>query len=141
MLYSGPLPSDAEAASLLVDSPIQPAVSPLTNNEASLIITIQLAIETKISEELSEFGKTTVKPPLPLVGKRDQGAAESTVTRPLAGLVHADSALVKIKPTNSISGFATRPLHAWWMPTGILGSLMTVPPHKVMAIPRTPMLT
>ena len=98
---SGPLPTDAETASLLADSPIQPAVSPLTDHETSPTMAIKSAIEAKISEEQGEFDVPTFKPNLPLTFKRDQGAAESTHTGPITGPVSVDSALVKTKPINS----------------------------------------
>ena len=119
----GPLPSEAEAASLLEDSPPHPQGSPITDHEASPTVAIQSAIEAKINEELGLFGNAFIKPLLPLgtsdcgvirsgngsdtacagAEKGNQGAAESTAVGPLAGPMHADSTLVK---TKSSSGFA-----------------------------------
>ena len=116
----GPLPSDAEVNKLLQDSPTQPQGSPLTDQESSPTAAIRTALEARVMEELGEFGRSTIKPPLPLstsecggvkpsngnditcagAGGNVQVAAESCAVGSL-DLMHADSALVKTQPINT----------------------------------------
>jgi hypothetical protein len=107
----GPLPSDAEVNLMLMDSPIPPKGSPLTDHEESPTAAIKTALEARVMEEHGE-SNSIIKLPLPLntndcggivpsnggditcvgVGGTADVAAESCAVESL-DLMHADSAL------------------------------------------------
>ena len=138
----GPLPTDAETAALLEDSPPRPVASPLTDQDSSPTVAIKTALEAKMNEELGEFDKSRViKLPLPF-GTNDCGGIESG-NRNDAACVDAGRGN-KVAAEGSAVGSSTGPTQANSAPEqNHLNSTLenAVGPQGTVVIHRDPRIT